>query len=239
MSDSYADARERALSPGPDRIVHSSQQGGLTATFDGEKRTLPAPLLIWWPAEHPDRIHHIQLPLSGEFTIGRDPRCHFELPESAACSSRVHAELQINSGQVRLLDLSRHGTFVFDRDGSPRRIRDIRLRHGQEVAVDTIRFFINYPKLIGHTTPEHDIDTPERTDKWSLFGAAIAAMWERHGEDLGKIRKGAVEKEIGESTGLGTRQVERMFLAAGPKYGITGRGPTFVLKLAKYLAGIE
>ncbi|WP_370980612.1 FHA domain-containing protein [Agaribacterium sp. ZY112] len=88
------------------------------------------------------------IPLKGRLSIGRSQECDICL--NVMHLSRQHARITVTADRVLLEDLnSANGTFV-----NGQRIKQQQLQHGDEVAFDTLRFFVEGPEQAAEVRPQ-------------------------------------------------------------------------------------
>ncbi len=194
---------------------------------------LPTPLLQWWPAGRPDELHTVWLPLAGTFVIGRADGCDLELSDNAQ-ASRIHAELQVHSGRVRLVDLgSMNCTYV---NGT--RVSSVWLRHGDQVRIGTTCLSVHYPELPGGpTAPVNNETAATVIDPYAQLRAELIKLDARYRGHLGAVKKKEVERLLSVALGCSPRTVERMFSAVASQLHIDATGSELVAAVADRLCG--
>jgi DNA-binding CsgD family transcriptional regulator len=109
---------------------------------------------------------------AGSFVVGRSSGCDLVLPHESV--SRRHAEIQVTSGRVTVVDLdSRNGTYINDE-----RIRTAPLIAGQKVQFGGIPFILICEN--GDNEFDSDLETADhRGGRRSLIPETVAARLSR------------------------------------------------------------
>jgi hypothetical protein len=163
------------------------------------------PWLSIWSEREPARAPR-RLPAWGTFVVGRSERCDFRLEDPLV--SRVHLELLVNAGRVRILDIgSTDGTTV---NGTT--VTESWLNDRDRVRVGDTFLEVTYPAIPGED------ETPKR-DRRRTRGApspatgpvvmAVLLINELHGGDLRRFQRGPLDAELGEHLGVGQRRARR------------------------------
>ena len=193
---------------------------------------LPTPTLQWWPRGRPHELHTIKLPLHAVFSIGRHPGCDLALADAA--TSRVHAELQVNSGRVRLVDLgSTNCTFV-----NSNRISAVWLRDGDQVRIGDTCLTVHYPTLDGDEAPRTSVTAVSPVvDPYRQLSAELIRLDSEYNGGLGRLKKREVELLLVDRMQRPRRTVQRMLDGLARQMRVDGYGSELIDKLAEKLTG--
>lgn len=180
-------------------------------------------------AQHRTRVERVGP--SGLFMVGRADACDIVIPDDPAVSRR-HIRLQAHAGILYMTVVPGAKAYVNKRECLEQGLAD-----GDIIRLGDTLLTVSYPPLDGRRTDDPRFNghlhraQPSRTD----VGRAVLAVAGRHGEHLGKLRRSALDEELGELLGLSAARARRLLDETANELGVGAD----VTRAARYVAVAE